>query len=113
MTSRPDAEPEAPRVHCILHDGVVTFVSAHSLEVSGLPPERFQGKRALDLVHPDDHEGIMPLFAPGWEGIIDARFRIQEADGAWTWRHAEGVRTIEADGHASTIVTLRKIDAPP
>jgi PAS domain S-box-containing protein len=103
---------EPPLVHCILHEGVITFVSANSVQTSGHPPERFQGHGWLEFVHPDDQASLMQFAAPDWEGIIDATFRMQDADGAWTWRRAEGVRTIEADGKPSTIVTLRKIDAP-
>jgi PAS domain S-box-containing protein len=95
-----------------LHEGVITFVSANSVDLSGHPPERFQQSHWTDVVHPDDHEPLMKFTAPDWEGIVDATFRVQDADGAWTWRRAEGVRTIEADGRPSVIVTVRKIDSP-
>lgn len=103
---------EPPLVHCILHDGVITFVSSTSVEVSGYPPERLHGRGWMEFVHPDDQPALMRFAGPDWEGIIEATFRVQDADGAWTWRHAEGVRTIESDGSASTIVTLKKIDDP-
>jgi PAS domain-containing protein len=103
---------EQPPVHVILHDGVITFVSSTSVQVSGIPPERFHGLRALDLVHDDDREPLLKFTAPGWEGIIEATFRVRDLDGNWSWRHAEGVRTIDPDGGSSTIVTLRKIDPP-
>ena len=108
--SRQGAEP--PLVHCILHEGVITFVSANSAQASGHPPERFQGRGWQEFVHPDDQAALLQFAAPDWEGIIDCTFRVQDADGAWTWRRAEGVRTIEADGKPSTIVTVRKIDEP-
>jgi PAS domain S-box-containing protein len=106
------AQGTEPLVHCILHDGVITFVSANTADVSGFSAEHFQGRRWMEIVHPDDQPALMPFAAPDWEGIIDTTFRMQDANGGWTWRHAEGVRTIEADGHPSTIVTLRKIDEP-
>jgi PAS domain S-box-containing protein len=110
MADSQGAEPL--RVHCILHDGVVTFVSALAEQVSGLTPERFQGRAWHDIVHPDDREPLLRFSEPGWEGLIDATFRMQDADGAWTWRRAEGVRTIDAEGRPSSIITLQKIEPP-
>jgi PAS domain S-box-containing protein len=113
MTERCDDRAEQPTVHCITHDGVITFVSSTVREASGLAPERFLGRPVLELVHTDDLEALQRFGAPGWEGIIDARFRVQAQDGEWIWLRAEGVRTVEADGHTSAIMTLRQIEPPP
>jgi PAS domain S-box-containing protein len=112
MPDERDIAGESPSVHVILHDGIITFVSSTSAQVSGIPPERFHGKRAIDLVHEDDRDRLQRFTAPGWEGIIDVTFRVRDADGAWSWRHAEGVRTIERDGTGNTIISLRRIDPP-
>jgi PAS domain S-box-containing protein len=112
MTEDRGRTTEPPVVHCILHDGVITFVSSTLLELSGLPPERFHGRRAIDLVHPDDCDALQRFREPGWEGIIDASFRVEDASGAWIWLRAEGVRTIDDDGSTSAILTLRQIDDP-
>lgn len=111
MTER-GQEVDPRVVHCITHDGIITFVSSTVREVSGLAPERFHGHHVFDLVHEDDRESLLRFGQPGWEGIIDARFRVQAADGAWIWLRAEGVRTVDADGHTSSIMTLRQVEAP-
>ncbi len=111
MSQKQPGAASAP-VYFILHDGVVSFASSSLFEVSGNSPATIQGRRALDLVHPDDREQLMRYFAPGWEGRLDARVRVQQADGRWEWRRAEGVRTIDADGHASAVVTLTRLEEP-
>jgi PAS domain S-box-containing protein len=92
----------------VLHDGVVSFVSSASVDVSGISPEELHGRNALDFVHPDDRERLLPYFAPGWQGVIDARVRVRQADGSWQWRHVEGVRTLDADGHGSAVFKLTR-----
>jgi PAS domain S-box-containing protein len=101
-----------PPVYCILHEGIVTFVSSACDRVSGHSFAHFHGRQALELVHPDDQRNVEPYFADGWEGVFRASFRLQDVDGAWTWRQADGVRTIDDNGHPSAICTLRKVDAP-
>ena len=104
-----EADPRV--VHCVLHEDVITFMSANSKEICGFSPEHYQGRPLSEFVHPEDHGALAPLAAPDWEGIIDAQFRMRGVDGVWTWRHAQGVRTVDADG-GSSIVTLRKVDPP-
>ncbi len=106
----PDADhPNEPiPVFCVTHDGIVTFVSSTSLDVGGLSPERFHGRHIFDLVHPDDRHRVEPLLAPGWAGRFDEILRIQEADGTWSPRRVQGIRTISASQGASAAMTLRK-----
>ncbi len=102
-----------PAVYCILHEGIVTFVSSACDRVSGHSFQHFSGRQAFDLVHPEDKANIEAYFLEGWEGAFQTSFRLQDADGAWTWRRADGVRTIDPNGQPSAIAALRKIDAPP
>jgi PAS domain S-box-containing protein len=108
--------PAPPRqgtvVHVMLKNGVVTFVGSNSQSVSGHAPGHFEGRHVRDLVHPDDLPRIEVLVAPGWTGRFSERFRVQERDGVWTWRQAEGVRTVDAAGEPRAIMELRKIDPP-
>jgi PAS domain S-box-containing protein len=101
-----------PTVYCIVRDGVVSFVSSTSKDVGGFAPEHFQGQLALDLIHPDDRAQFEHLTSPTWEGVVSATFRVQDADGGWSWRRAEGVRTADADGLPSTVVAIDRVDGP-
>jgi PAS domain-containing protein len=99
-------------VHIILSNGVVTFVGSNTVQVSGLPPEHFHGRHVLDLVHPDDRLQVERLLTPGWTGRFSEHIRIQEVSGAWAWRVAEGVRTVDASGEPQSVLELRKIGPP-
>jgi PAS domain S-box-containing protein len=109
MSRQQTGAASAP-VYFILHNGVVSFVSSSLFDVSGNLPSSIQGRAALDLVHPDDREQLLQYFVPGWEGRLEVNVRVQQADGSWQWRRAEGVRTIDAEGHASAVVTLTKVN---
>ena len=102
-------DAELPHVDCVVQKGRVTHVSETSTQVSGFPPERFFGRLAWELVHPDDRPLILPFMAVGWTGQIDVAIRVQDSDGRWTWRRARGMRTIDASGEPSTRLTLKKI----
>ncbi len=104
------ATGDSPPVYFIVRDGVISFASSTSIDVSGIAPEQLQGRMALDLVHPDDRARMLAYLAPGWEGVIDDTVRVEDAKGVWHWRRVEGVRTIEADGHASAVLTLTKVE---
>jgi PAS domain-containing protein len=109
--SGPDID-SSPTVYCLLHDGVVTYVGAVSGTISGYSFEHYRGRRAVDLVHPEDRPVIAPYLTPGWEGTFALKTRLRDADGAWTWRRVEGVRTIDSTGLPSAAIMLRRADAP-
>ena len=104
--------PDLPLVFCVLHDARVSFVSSTAQEVSGISPERFHGQLAMDLVHPDDRPRIAPFFEAEWSGAFEESVRLQDADGGWTWRRVNGVRTIDAGGRPSAALTVKKTRMP-
>jgi PAS domain S-box-containing protein len=109
----PQGEAEPPSVYCVLHEGVVTFVSSTSTAVGGFAPEHFHGLHVSAVIHPDDVAHVERFLEPGWTGEISAMVRVQESDGQWSWRAAEGVRTRDPQGKHSAAVVLRKVAWPP
>ena len=99
-------------VYCGVHEGRVTLVSSSSLGVSGIAPETFAGSPIAEVIHPDDHARLAHFLAPGWSGSFSETVRVRDADGNWSWRMMRGVRTIDAEGRASAVVRLKKIDEP-
>jgi PAS domain-containing protein len=96
-------DPEA--VYVVIHNGIVTFVGSNTMAVSGFAPEHFRGRH-------DDHDRVARLFKEGWTGRFSEHVRIQERDGNWTWRLADGVRTIDPSGEPHTVAELRKVEGP-
>ncbi len=100
---------ETPVVGCMVDNGCVAWVSESSQQLSGFPPEHFHGRRALELVHPDDRSLITAFGEVGWTGVFDIPLRLQDSDGCWTWRRVRGERKIDEVGRPFTMITLRKI----
>lgn len=99
-------------IHVVVHNGLITFVGADCTDLAGHPPDYFHGRHVHELVHPDDRVRLDRTFVPGWTGRFTEHFRVQEASGDWTWRRADGVRTMDASG-PHTVMELRTIDGPP
>ena len=76
--SQPDKRATSPPpVFCVLHEGIVTFVSSSSVDVSGLAPESFKGRAAIEIVHPADRPRVSPYLEPGWSGTFKEQVRVQ------------------------------------
>ena len=79
----------------------------------GYSPEELQGKRLLDLTHPEDHERALAealsLFKTGSSASLETRVRAK--DGSWHWlRTSSTVATDEGLVYArSTDVTQLKL----
>jgi diguanylate cyclase (GGDEF)-like protein/PAS domain S-box-containing protein len=92
--------------------GVILYASPASRSLLGRAPEELIGRRASELVHPEDREWTEPTLANllQSEQVIDpVQFRMQHADG--TWRHAEAVVTDMRDRPAVNgyVINVRDI----
>ena len=77
---------EASDVFMIIGDARVTFVSPSVSRVLGYDEDDVIGVAYLDLVHPDDRQGVVDFVTgmmrtPGASGLIECRLR--HADGRW------------------------------
>ena len=99
-------------------DGVATWVSPSVTAVLGWQPAQIVGRRALDLVHPDElgTEGTMTARTTATGAPASGRTRLRCADGSYrwvsgTWRpitddtgavvaHVAGIRDVQAEVEA-------------
>ncbi len=100
---------ERPIVICVVEDGLISYASETTTEVSGFPPDWFRGRHVSELVHPDDHALLRPLAEEGWTGDFDVAVRLQDSDKRWTWRRVWGCRKVDEVGRPFAVVSLRKI----
>ncbi|WP_447972555.1 PAS domain S-box protein [Nitrospira sp. Kam-Ns4a] len=75
------------------HDGSVLFASPSVERVLGYTPMELIGRKARDLLHPDDQPAVTEVFAGGVRipgHTATQEFRIRHRDGSW--------RTLEGTG---------------
>lgn len=96
-------------------DGAITWVSPSVRTVLGWEPAEWVGRRARDLIHPEDVEAalgaIQAAVASGDESAtIELRYR--NRDGGWRWMRVVGKIIRAADGTiVSGIDSLRDIQS--
>jgi PAS domain S-box-containing protein len=71
-------------------DGIARYVNPSVERVLGYTPEEFVGMNVPDLLHPEDHEQVMKVFAEAAENPpgTASRFaqgRYRRKDGSWSW----------------------------
>ena len=81
--------------------GILSYVSPVVEQLLGFAPSELVGKRATNIVHPDDHEYVRNRFAPDPRSNSNSsqsflqQFRMQKKDG--TFRNVEAVVTDQRD----------------
>jgi diguanylate cyclase (GGDEF)-like protein/PAS domain S-box-containing protein len=114
-TPRPASEPPVPpRVAHGMKDelAVVLSVDESFTAMLGWLPEDVVGRRALEFVHPDDHQRAignwLDMRAAG-QGDHRVRLRHLHRDGSWVWLDVTNRNLLEAPEHrcvASEIVDV-------
>lgn len=72
-------------------DGIRVYVSPSIKELLGYEPEEVIGRRAIELVHPDDIEPFAAMMRQVREGTISrgrSEMRQRHKDGSWVWMEA-------------------------
>ncbi len=93
-------------------DGTIRYQSPSIERILGYKPEELVGKKAFELVHPDDRPRIMAIFQanlslPGSITPIEVRFR--HNDGSWRTLEATGNNLLQEPGVAGIVVNSRDI----
>lgn len=90
-------------------DGTWRYVSPSMQRTAGHDPAALVGTHPLDLVHPDDRDGVTDAFDRIDEDEPHATFtvRLGHVDGRWLWvevrvRRVRGARTGEPELHTAT-----------
>ncbi len=89
-------------------DGVRTYISPSVRTLLGYEPEEMIGRRAAEIVHPDDAEEFGRLMADmraARIGVAVSEMRQRHRDGSWVWMEAFVKLTYDATGKADGYVT--------
>ncbi|TCT04600.1 sensor domain-containing diguanylate cyclase [Aquabacter spiritensis] len=81
-------------------DGVRLYVSPSVEALLGYTPQDLVGKRAIDIVHPDDVPEFRKLMQSIRNGTLDVgicEVRQRNKDGAWVWMEASVRLTYDAE----------------
>jgi PAS domain S-box-containing protein len=89
-------------------DGILRYQSPSIERVLGYTTEELIGQPAVELIHPDDRDGVLQVLGivhanPGMPGRVEFRFR--HKDGSW--RVMEGIG--KASAEIGVIVTSRDV----
>ena len=87
-------EHSADAIALFAPDGTITYASPATTAVLGYVPAEFEGRNALELIHPDDLARIRPDLLAGLQGPapkIALEARVRRKDGSW--RLCEGTFT--------------------
>jgi diguanylate cyclase (GGDEF)-like protein/PAS domain S-box-containing protein len=94
-------------------DGPRRYVSPAAERVLGWRPADLVGRRAIELVHPEDlptvHEAEAAMRAGASEGT--ACYRLRRPDNSWLWVEARARKYPKADGPGQLVVVLRDATA--
>src|SRR5262249_51944563 len=99
-------------VTLIRADGTVLYNSPSSRRVLGYEPDEFLGRSGLQIVHPDDQEGVRARLlelvqAPGAPVTVEMRAR--HKDGSWRWVECVGTTLLGEPAVAAVVVNFRDI----
>jgi PAS domain S-box-containing protein len=92
--------------------GRITYQTPSTARILGYAPGLLTGTSPVDLVHPDDRDGVSRDLAEVYEGMSDGRpteFRCLKADGTWVHLEAIGARIDEPQGPGVVVITARDI----
>jgi PAS domain S-box-containing protein len=93
-------------------DGTVLYNTPSVRRVLGWAPEALTGRRAFDLVHPDDLDHVLERFgqalaAPGEP--VPVTFRFRHAEGHWVLLEAVGSSRVDDPAVGGVVVNSRDV----
>jgi diguanylate cyclase (GGDEF)-like protein/PAS domain S-box-containing protein len=93
-------------------DGAITYVSPAIAQVLGHPPERWLGRRPVDLVHRDDQAESQRrraalLGSPG--ASVAYQVRVAHANGGWRWLEVVATNLLHDPSVAGIVVNARDV----
>jgi diguanylate cyclase (GGDEF)-like protein/PAS domain S-box-containing protein len=79
--------------------GRLTYVNPRWCEITGIGEAQAAGRRALDIVHPDDAGWVVKLLTQAMTGnrTYQSQYRIVTVDGDHRWVNANGAPTVDAE----------------
>jgi diguanylate cyclase (GGDEF)-like protein/PAS domain S-box-containing protein len=93
-------------------EGKVLYSSPAASRIMGYPADDWRQRGAFDLVHPDDFDDVVRIFAqtlkepgptkPTW-------VRVQHADGSWRWLEALGHNLLDDPAVGGIVIHARDV----
>ncbi len=103
--------PLLPRVATVRKDQVAVFIATDeaTTRILGWSTEELVGRRALEFVHPDDHERAIAqwldmLAHPG--SLRRARLRHRRRDGSWVWLEVTNRNCLADPEHGDVLTEM-------
>ena len=96
----------------IAPDGTMLYASAALSEGTslGYTPQEAVGRNALELIHPDDREGVMRAIANDLAAVpTTVEARVLRKDGSWMWVEMRGKGIVGLDGKPVVVAYSRDI----
>jgi two-component system sensor histidine kinase UhpB len=94
-------------------DGIVRYGSPSVETVLGYLPEELVGRRAAELVHPDDRSRVLEAHRAAMRDPLTAQrgveFRFRHKDGTWRFLEALGSALQYRSGGPQAVLTLRDV----
>ncbi|UHA60854.1 PAS domain S-box protein [Metabacillus litoralis] len=89
-------------------DGVLTYASPSHTAILGFPPETYEGKNVLGMVHPEDipmvQEAISKVIHTRKHITIEIRYKHREKH--WVWLEANGSPIFDEDGNIVQLMVV-------
>jgi PAS domain S-box-containing protein len=81
-------------------DGSCDYLSPQWERFTGQPAATHYGEGWLDVVHPEDRDGVRRAWAQAVAGLLpyDVEYRLRRADGAWRWFNGRATAVRGDDG---------------
>jgi PAS domain S-box-containing protein len=81
-------------------DTTLDYLNSTCVQFTGLPIEKLLDNGWLDVVHPDDVDGCMRIYAPAFEARTPfaIEYRVRGPDGAYRWILDSAVPNLGVDG---------------
>ena len=93
-------------------EGTILYKSASLPHVLGFSPEELVGRKACEVIHPDDREQFQALFArllQEPDKTQTVQFRHLHKDGSYRWMEGVASNMLEAPAVWAVVISLRDI----
>ncbi len=87
-------------------EGLITYASPSITKILGYAPEELVGRQGIELVHPEDQQGLLSALAEllqNPEKMVSVQYRHRHKNGSWRWADAV-IRNMLADPNISALV---------
>ncbi|RJP51042.1 MAG: PAS domain S-box protein [Anaerolineaceae bacterium] len=105
-------ENSSDLITVVVLDGTIQYESPSIEHLLGYKPEELIGTNAFDLMHPDDHQRVMELFAQNTQqagNATSAEFRLRHRDGSWRQFEGLGKSYLNEQGQMTGLINSRDI----